>query len=105
MTKYVLANVEVPIKISEDGTIDTLQSFAKIHIIKQIDSPEVLTSNPLPVQQQVKELFEKDDLENSNEEKIYILKEDIKPKIGKVLKNTSLKHRKSNFRNKTMRNY
>jgi len=103
MTKYVLANVEVPIKISEDGAIETLQSFAKIHIIKQIEYPEVLASNPLPVQQQIKDLFEKE--QQKSNDKIYILKKDIKPKIGKVLKNTSLKHSKSNFRNKTMRNY
>ena len=40
MTKYVLANVDIPIKINEDGKIESLHSYAQIEIIKQIDSPE-----------------------------------------------------------------
>ena len=43
MTKYVLANVEIPIQILEDGTIESMESYAKIHIIREIGSPEEIT--------------------------------------------------------------
>ena len=35
MTKQVLANVDIPIKINEDGKIESLHSYAQIEIIKQ----------------------------------------------------------------------
>ena len=96
MTRYVLANVEVPIKVSDDGSIETLQSFAKIHIIKQISSPEEIISHPLPVHIQITELFQKEEQDNQikeeKKESMVILKQEIKEKTRKSLRNTSLKH-------------
>jgi hypothetical protein len=58
MSKYVLANVEIPIEIKEDGDIDTLHSYAQIEIIRQIQSPEeIVRTDLLPIQTQIDNLF------------------------------------------------
>lgn len=135
MIKYVLANVEVPIQINKDGSIETMQSYAKIHIIKPLSSPDELQSNPLPVQEQIDNLFkhvsETDDsselpeehMETNKEkeeipEKRYkmqeepvkenlmtVLREEIKQGSRKPIKNTSFKSKKVFRHNRTVKQY
>lgn len=112
MTKYVLANVEIPIQILEDGSIESMESYAKIHIIREIGSPEEITSNPAPVQEQIEKLFnekesnnsvkedkevekEVEKIEESEEEReMMVLREEINAGSRSPLKNTSFKNKK-----------
>ena len=81
MTKYVLANVQLPIRIDENGSIETLQPYAQIHVIKEIQSPEDVEPNSL------------------------VLKEEIHTGSRTSLKNTSFKNRKRYRHNATARKY
>ena len=102
MTKYVLANVEIPIQILEDGTIESMESYAKIHIIREIGSPEEITSNPAPVQEQIEKLFNekesnnsvKEDKEVEKEPEMTVLREEIHTGSRSPLQNTSFKNKK-----------
>lgn len=101
MTKYVLANVEIPIQILEDGTIESMESYAKIHIIREIGSPEEITSNPAPVQEQIEKLFNEKESNNSvkevekiEEPEMTVLREEIHTGSRSPLKNTSFKNKK-----------
>lgn len=101
MTKYVLANVEIPIQILEDGTIESMESYAKIHIIREIGSPEEITSNPAPVQEQIEKLFNEKESNNSvkevekiEEPEMMVLREEINAGSRSPLKNTSFKNKK-----------
>jgi len=101
MTKYVLANVEIPIQILEDGTIESMESYAKIHIIREIGSPEEITSNPAPVQEQIEKLFNEKESNNSvkevekiEEPEMMVLREEINTGSRSPLKNTSFKNKK-----------
>tara|TARA_B100000900_G_scaffold179721_1_gene152316 strand:- start:296 stop:649 length:354 start_codon:yes stop_codon:yes gene_type:complete len=105
MTKYVLANVEIPIQILEDGTIESMESYAKIHIIREIGSPEEITSNPAPVQEQIEKLFNEKESNNSvkevekieepkKEQEMMVLREEINAGYRSPLKNTSFKNKK-----------
>lgn len=101
MTKYVLANVEIPILILEDGTIESMESYAKIHIIREIGSPEEITSNPAPVQEQIEKLFNEKESNNSvkevekiEEPEMMVLREEINAGSRSPLKNTSFKNKK-----------
>jgi len=102
MTKYVLANVEIPIQILEDGSIESMESYAKIHIIREIGSPEEITSNPAPVQEQIEKLFNekesnnsvKEDKEVEKEPEMTVLREEIHTGSRSPLKNTSFKNKK-----------
>ena len=101
MTKYVLANVEIPIQILEDGTIESMESYAKIHIIREIGSPEEITSNPAPVQKQNEKLFNEKESNNSvkevekiEEPEMMVLREEINAGSRSPLKNTSFKNKK-----------
>ena len=131
MTKYVLANVEVPIQINENGSIETMQSYAKIHIIRPLTRPDELQSNPLPVQEQIDNLFkqvsvtdnsselseehmetnkEKEDIPEKQEESVKeklmtVLKEEIKQGSRKPIKNTSFKSKKVFKHNRTAKLY
>lgn len=122
MTKYVLANVEVPIQINENGSIETMQSYAKIHIIKTLSSPDELQSNPLPVHEQIDNLFKHISVTNDSselpeehmetnkekpvkEEIMTILKEEIKHGSRKPIKNTSFKSKKVFRYNRTAKVY
>lgn len=131
MTKYVLANVEVPIQINENGSIETMQSYAKIHIIRPLTTPDELQSNPLPVQEQIDNLFkqvsviddsselseehvetikEKEDITEKQEESVKenlmtVLREEIKPGSRKPIKNTSFKSKKVFKHNRTAKLY
>lgn len=127
MSKYVLANVEIPIEIKEDGNIDTLHSYAQIEIKKEISSPEdIITQNLPTIQTQIDNLFNqkdklsnsclhtndsKNELENDNDkepsspkEDLIILKTDIKKKEKKML-NTTFKDKKSFKHNSTAKKY
>ena len=57
MKKYVLACVEVPIQINEDESIETLQDYASIKIIKSIESPNEVQKIETPVQEQILSLI------------------------------------------------
>ena len=131
MTKYVLANVEVPIQINENGSIETMQSYAKIHIIRPLTTPDELQSNPLPVQEQIDNLFkqvsvkddsselseehvetikEKEDIPEKQEESVKeklmtVLREEIKQGSRKPIKNTSFKSKKLFKHNRTAKLY
>lgn len=131
MTKYVLANVEVPIQINENGSIETMQSYAKIHIIRPLTTPDELQSNPLPVQEQIDNLFkqvsvkddsselseehvetikEKEDIPEKQEESVKeklmtVLREEIKQGSRKPIKNTSFKSKKVFKHNRTAKLY
>jgi len=131
MTKYVLANVEVPIQINENGSIETMQSYAKIHIIKPLSSPDDLQSKPLPVQEQIDNLFkhvsvtddscdlhegqfettiEKEEISENQEEPVKekiltVLREEIKLSSRKPIKNTSFKSKKVFRHNRTAKLY
>lgn len=101
MTKYVLANVEIPIQILEDGIIESMESYAKIHIIREIGSPEEITSNPAPVQEQIEKLFNEKESNNSvkevekiEEPEMMVLREEINAGSRSPLKNTSFKNKK-----------
>ena len=131
MKKYVLANVEVPIQINENGSIETMQSYAKIHIIKPLSSPDELQSNPLPVQEQIDNMFkhisvtnnsselpeeqmesnnEKEEISENKEEPVEeklmsVLREEIKQGSRKPIKNTSFKSKKVFRHNRTAKLY
>lgn len=131
MKKYVLANVEVPIQINENGSIETMQSYAKIHIIKPMSSPDELQSNPLPVQEQIDNMFkhisvtnnsselpeeqmesnnEKEEISENKEEPVEeklmsVLREEIKQGSRKPIKNTSFKSKKVFRHNRTAKLY
>ena len=122
MTKYVLANVQLPIRIDENGSIETLQPYAQIHVIKEIQSPEDVEPNSLSLQEQIQNLFQnknkKQTIENpiNNtdekyqetpilEDSIVVLKEEIHTGSRTYLKNTSFKNRKRYRHNATARKY
>jgi hypothetical protein len=114
MSKYVLANVEIPIEIKEDGDIDTLHSYAQIEIIRQIQSPEeIVRTDLLPIQTQIDNLFipqnnltelsnnssndnasdisTETDNTSDNDSRIVVHKEEIKPR-NKEPHNTTFKN-------------
>ena len=124
MSKYVLANVEVPIQINIDGSIETLQSYAKIHIIRQLSSPDDLKTVTLPVQEQIDNLFtttstedtslEKEEIIHTEEterdrkttdEVLTILKSEMKSGSRPPIKNTSFKSKKVFKHNRTAKAY
>ena len=106
MTKYVLANVEIPIEVKDDGSIESLHSYAQIHIIKEIKSPEEIEQSLPSVHEQIDALFSSS---STNEEKkelpteeIILLKKDIKNERRQLV-NTSFKNKKPYKYNKTMK--
>ena len=103
MSKYVLANVEVPIEVHENGSIETLQSYAKIHLIREIESPNEIVSDVPPIQEQLERIFSpqvdpepEPEPEPETEPEMMILKNEIKNEPKKY-KNTSFKN-KSRFK-------
>jgi hypothetical protein len=122
MTKYVLANVQLPIRVNENGSIETLQPYAQIHVIKEIQSPDEVEHNSLSLQEQIHILFQninqKQEIENqpNNKEEnipetpvlehsLFVLKEEIISGSRTSLKNTSFKNRKHYRNNMTARKY
>ena len=118
MTKYVLANVQLPIRVDENGSIETLQPYAQIHVIKEIQSPEDVEPNCLSLQEQIQNLFQNtnqthtiENPKNDNdktpglEDSIVVLKEEIQSGSRTSLKNTSFKNRKRYRHNATARKY
>lgn len=117
MTRYVLANVEIPIQVNENGDIETLQSYAKVNIIKEIDAPELNDTEHLSIDLQIKELFKSqlpDNKEDNNvynkdinslnveEDDVMVLKKEIKEKSYNILKNATFKnHRCKGYRHNT----
>ena len=101
MSKYVLANVEVPIEVHENGSIETLQFYAKIHLIREIESPNEIVSNVPPIQEQLERIFSPP-LEPEPE--MMILKNEIKNEPKKY-KNTSFKNKSRFKHNKTSKHY
>ena len=110
MTRYVLANVEIPIQVNENGDIETLQSYAKVNIIKEIDAPELNDTEHLSIDLQIKELFKNqlpDNKEDSSvcdkdidglnveEDDVMVLKKEIKEKSYNILKNATFKNRRT----------
>ena len=106
MTKYVLANVEIPIKIDEEGNIESLHSYAQIHVLKQINDPEEIVKNLPSVHEQINQLFSKkednEDEQEESEDEIIVLKNEIKTE-NKSLQNTSFKNRKQFKHNISMK--
>lgn len=102
MTKYVLANVDIPIKINEDGKIESLHSYAQIEIIKQIESPEDIIKDLPSISDQIETLFSKNEkkVEEEREPDIIVLKKDIKSGKNDML-NTTFKNRHSYKHNKS----
>lgn len=102
MTKYVLANVDIPIKINEDGKIESLHSYAQIEIIKEIDSPEDIIKDLPPISDQIDKMFSKNEkkVEEEREPDVIVLKKDIKLSKNDML-NTTFKNKQSNKLNKT----
>ena len=105
MSKYVLANVEIPIEIKEDGDVDTLHSYAQIEIIRQIKYPEeIVRTDLLPIQTQIDNLFNQqnnltelsnnssNDNTDDKESEIIVHKEEIKPR-KKERQNTTFKNK------------
>lgn len=102
MTKYVLANVDIPIKINEDGKIESLHSYAQIEIIKEIDSPEDIIKDLPSISDQIDKMFSKNEkkVKEEREPDVIVLKKDIK--TGKTdMLNTTFKNKHSNKHNKT----
>lgn len=99
MSKYVLANVEVPIEVHENGSIETLQFYAKIHLIREIESPNEIVSNVPPIQEQLERIFSP-----QVEPEMMILKNEIKNEPKKY-KNTSFKNKSRFKHNKTSKHY
>ena len=92
MTKYVLANVDIPIKINEDGKIESLHSYAQIEIIKEIDSPEDIIKDLPSISDQIDKMFSKNEkkVEEEREPDVIVLKKDIKSKISRLALQSSL---------------
>jgi hypothetical protein len=118
MTKYVLANVQLPIRVDENGSIETLQPYAQIHVIKEIQSPQDVEPNSLSLQEQIQNLFQntnqKHTIENPTENKdktpdlkdfMVVSKEEIQAGSRTSLKNTSFKNRKRYRHNATAKKY
>ena len=101
MSKYVLANVEVPIEVHENGSIDTLKFYAKIHLIREIESPNEIVSNVPPIQEQLERIFSP---QVEPEPEMMILKNEIKNEPKKY-KNTSFKNKSRFKHNKTSKHY
>lgn len=112
MTKYVLANVEIPIKIDQDGNVESLHSYAQIHVLKKINDPKEIVKNLPSVHEQIEKLFSKKEDNNNEEtqekktkqedEEMIVLKNEIKTE-NKSLKNTSFKNRKHFKHNVSMK--
>ena len=102
MTKYVLANVDIPIKINEDGKIESLHSYAQIEIIKEIDSPEDIIKDLPSISDQIDKMFSKNEkkIEEEREPEIIVLKKDIKFGKNEML-NTTFKNKNNYKHNKT----
>jgi hypothetical protein len=110
MTRYVLANVQLPIRVDASGGIETMQQYAQIHVIKEILSPDEVEQNPYSIQEQVQNLFQKTNIENnqvvSTETNIMtISKEELSSGSRSSLKNTSFKNRKHYRHNATARQH
>ena len=92
MKKYVLASVELPIQINEDNSLETLHEYANMRILHQIDSPEDIIKNDVPMHEQINNLFKE-------AEELKVTKEEIKNYKSLQPKNTSFKQRK-NYKHK-----
>ena len=93
MKKYVLACVEVPIQINEDESIETLQDYANIKIIKSIESPNEVQKIETPVQEQIKNILQ--------QEGMVVTKTAMETFVPKQQKNTSFKNKKQYKHNTT----
>ena len=94
MKKYVLATVEVPIQINEDESVETLQDYANIRIVKSIQSPEEVEKIETPIQEQIKQILQQ-------EAGMLVTKTEIEKYVPKQQKNTSFKNKKQYKHNGT----
>ena len=94
MKKYVLACVEVPIQINEDESIETLQDYASIKIIKSIESPNEVQKIETPVQEHIKNILQQ-------EGGMVVTKTEMETFVPKQQKNTSFKNKKQYKHNAT----
>ena len=94
MKKYVLATVEVPIQINEDESVETLQDYANIRIVKSIQSPEEVEKIEKPIQEQIKQILQQ-------EAGMLVTKTEIEKYVPKQQKNTSFKNKKQYKHNGT----
>ncbi len=116
-SKYVMANVEMPIEITPDNKAIPLHEYSVINIISIIDSVNNLKKKNVPdIITQSTELFEKQRLDNISSTDtipstnadlphsgLFIYPEEIKTKTSLQKRNTSFKNRK--FRQRSTSKY
>ena len=92
MKKYVLASVELPIQINEDNSVETLHEFASMKILHEINSPNEIVKNDIPLHEQINNLLKQ-------QEELHVTKNEIMEHISTPSKNTSFKQKK-NYKHK-----
>jgi hypothetical protein len=110
-SKYVMANVEMPIEITPDNKAIPLHEYSVINIVSIIDSVNNLKKKNVPdIITQSTELFEKQRLDNISSTNtdlphsgLFIYPEEIKTKTSLQKRNTSFKNRK--FRQRSTSKY
>ena len=102
MVKYVLASVEMPIRINDNNDFEVLNDYTQTHIIRFINSPDDIQINNLSIKEQINNLLEKQEPINNNDIPIVINKCDIKHN-DHVSNNISFKNKKHIKNNKTFK--
>ena len=88
MKKYVLASVELPIQINEDNSVETLHEFASMKILHEINSPNDIEKNYIPLHDQINNLLKQ-------QEELKVTKKEILEHMPLQPKNTSFKQKKN----------
>ena len=88
MKKYVLASVELPIQINEDNSLETLHEFASMKILHEINSPNEIVKNEIPLHDRINNLLKQ-------QEELKVTKKEILEHKSFQPKNTSFKQKKN----------